>query len=277
MEILAGSNQDIFLNISMFVKTNFTPIIQGAFQVAQELYKLGSAENSERSEKSENVEESEEVIIETDEEEYLEKSEENIEENLEEEDVESEPNVEESETNVEESEEEAEEKSKTNVEESEESEEEAEEKSEPNVEESEASEEAEEEFFEENVEEMKNSPTPRKRSPKKVKDEKPKNDFVKENDFIFKNMHLQISLPQTKPKSNKTQKKTKTGSIAIKPYKPTDVLIRSLKEIDYKQLENGEYSIADLKHFATLLNISTTEKIEDLQQQILDLMEQYVV
>lgn len=347
-----GSNFDIFLNISMYVKTHFVPIIQARFQTAEDLFTIASDEakletiasnatSNLASSTTSNLASSNgkksvghdfepvEVTINTDDEEGVEGEEEDVEHDLEpdeqsEENVESEeseeiseavedqdlepdePNVdydlEPDEPNVDQDREDDKNEAILDdiisvlASQEQEVSEDASEEEEVSDATAEASDEPTDEDIDTNADadviSDKFSPTPRRPSPytpsqyrgRSKKPSKYQNEgesrgednFVKEDTHTFQAHTPKIILPKSKSRLGTEKSEMKSGSIAIKPYKPTDVLIRSLKEINYDQLEKGEYSIADLKHFATLLNIGATEKIEDLQQQILDILQQYV-
>lgn len=316
-----GSNFDIFLNISMYVKTHFVPIIPAKFQTAEDLFTIASNTTSDlASSTTSNLASSNgrksvehdfepvEVTIETDDEEG---GEEDVEHDLEPDEPEESEEISEAvedlepdEPNVDQDREEDKNEAILDdiisvlASQEQEVSEDASEEEEATDATSEASDEPTDEDIDTNAEadviSDKFSPTPRRPSPYtpsqykyKGRGKKPskyqnegesraEDNFVKEDTHTFQAHTPKIILPKSKSRLGTEKSEMKYGSIAIKPYKPTDVLIRSLKEINYDQLEKGEYSIADLKHFATLLNIGATEKIEDLQQQILDILQQYV-
>ena len=183
-----------------------------------------------------------------------------------EEEEEIEPEEEEAEEEIEEEEEEEEEVENEEGEEIQPEEGEVEE-----VEEEEEEDEEEEEEEEEEKEEevyRKYSPTPRKASP-----------LGKNNKTGGRQveglMKQKIKLPEIST-IIKTREEVPEGKNRIKAYKPSDIFIQTLRRIDYGQLKSGGYAHEDLKDFAKKLNIKTTDRIEFLQQNILDLMEQYI-
>lgn len=251
------TNLALFQSISMLIKTNYIPIMaQGVFQKYVEDIFTFNNDNDDKPEK-----EFEGVTIEDDVEDA------NIEQ--------SEPDVPDYEIEIEE------------INSDNEPDDEPEEKidiQEINSD-NEPEEEIEDEVEENNKEDekvQKRSPVPSKLSPYKEKKEKKKGKKDKHvNDANETVISAKVSLDRIKlPKRNlnitNENIRTPSGNITMKAYKPNDVLISTLRDIDVQQLRKGDYSIHDLKRFATSLNISTTSKIEDLQQQILDIIENYV-
>ena len=233
---------DFFEQVCQFVKLNFVPFPDADFQ--KEVERMYGEEEEESEEEEEIEPEEEEAEEEIEEEEEEEEEEEIEEEEEEEEEVE---NEEGEEIQPEEGE----------VEEVEEEEEEDEEE-----EEEEEEEEKEEEVY------RKYSPTPRKASP-----------LGKNNKTGGRQveglMKQKIKLPEIST-IIKTREEVPEGKNRIKAYKPSDIFIQTLRRIDYGQLKSGGYAHEDLKDFAKKLNIKTTDRIEFLQQNILDLMEQYI-
>lgn len=271
------SNYAIFMDISMAIKTSFIPVMaQGVFQnyvknifmmegESEEAGKENSSPNSYSGVKINNEDSDSEIeglgVGESvDENEGLNEDVENEsaeEESVDEEGVDAED---ESETGEEESVEED-----SNVEEGENEEEESGVEEDSNVEEGENEEEKDTKF----------SPVPRKLSPIKqvLKEKAP----VNKEEIIQARLTKwnKIKLPKASSEVKNQNIKTPSGTHSIKPYKPNDVLISTIREINVEQLRKGEYSIHALKQFATQLNINTISKIEDLQQEILDIVENY--
>lgn len=250
------TNLTLFTNISMYIKTNYIPIMaQGVFQKYVEDIFTFNNDNDDKPEK-----EYEGVTIEDDneppfnepEEIDIEESEPEDEIHIEEVSSESEP--EEFEQEIEPEEISVEEIDDLNGLES-------------------------EEDVDEKI--QKRSPVPSKLSPyKEKKGKKAKKDKHTDDNEIVINAKVsldRIKLPKRNLNITNENIRTPSGNITMKAYKPNDVLISTLRDIDVQQLRKGDYSIHDLKRFATSLNISTTSKIEDLQQQILDIIENYVV
>lgn len=288
------SNYAIFMDISMAIKTSFIPVMaQGVFQnyvknifmmegESEESGKENSSPNSYSGVKINNEDsdsEAESVVIEegSDENENVEdigegetdeKEDEGVGENdtdEKDEDVgEADREKESVEDESEGGEDVEEEESETDEEDVEEGENNLEEENNP-----------EEESVDVEEEDTKFSPVPRKLSPIK---QTPKEKAPANKEEIIQarlTKWSRIKLPKSSSEVKNQNIKTPSGTHTIKPYKPNDVLISTIREINVEQLRKGEYSIHALKQFATQLNINTISKIEDLQQEILDIVENY--